>query len=457
MHKLNASKSSLEQRIAALQKTLPPLSSEDKETVARHDALVNFDAKRQQAEQQVQSVMDDLSQLWRTSRQAVDLSSTLPIAADIQGAYAAFNAAFAEGIEALGKTLASHRDKVTEAGQNVAATLSDAKAARDRVMEKLTEHRSVTSQITTLQNELQTILSQVGALQVTLQSPDDKFEELQTAIESLKSGVALRAERTKEWASKIEALSGNRIEAQLNVDRDWSEIHEAVDAVAAKSGSIEASRHRNVEEKLNAQGVWPFLDAMRADCLAALRWKQVSSSGSGDKPSCEALAYALGGTERALASCIDLMDLPRIEAIATAVPNPDITLFYCDGDRKISFEKASEGQRAAALLFMLLEQPGGPLIVDQPEGDLDNKVVSELADKLHTAKQRRQVIFASHNANIVVNGSSELVVGLDVTSDAKRAISCQGAIDRGEVCEKITETMEGGEKAFRDRKDKYGY
>ena len=158
-----------------------------------------------------------------------------------------------------------------------------------------------------------------------------------------------------------------------------------------------------------------------------------------------------------LASCIELMDLQRVESIATAVPKPNITLFYCDGERRISFEKASEGQRAAALLLMLLEQPGGPLIVDQPEGDLDNKIVSELAEKLHTAKQRRQIIFASHNANIVVNGSSELVVSMDVTEDAKRAIACHGAIDRTDVCAKITETMEGGEKAFRDRKDKYGY
>ncbi len=95
--------------------------------------------------------------------------------------------------------------------------------------------------------------------------------------------------------------------------------------------------------------------------------------------------------------------------------------------------------------------------MDQPQGDLDNKILSELAEKLHTAKQRRQIFFASHNANIVVNGSSELVLGMDVTSDVRRVIACSGAIDIKEVCQKIKETMEGGEKAFRDRKDKYGY
>jgi len=122
----------------------------------------------------------------------------------------------------------------------------------------------------------------------------------------------------------------------------------------------------------------------------------------------------LGNTEKIRKSLNDVIDMGRIEAISIAVAKPEIELSYCDRDRQISFEKASEGQRAAALLFMLLEQPGGPLIIDQPEGDLDNKIIAELTGKLHGSKQKRQLIFASHNANIVVNGSSELVICLDL-------------------------------------------
>jgi type III restriction enzyme len=106
---------------------------------------------------------------------------------------------------------------------------------------------------------------------------------------------------------------------------------------------------------------------------------------------------------------------------------------------------------------MLLEQPGGPLIIDQPEGDLDNKIIADLTDKLHSAKQNRQLIFASHNANIVVNGSSELVGHLDVKDTGERHFECAGAIDRPAICKVITSTMEGGEKAFKDRQNKYGY
>ena len=109
------------------------------------------------------------------------------------------------------------------------------------------------------------------------------------------------------------------------------------------------------------------------------------------------------------------------------------------------------------MLFLLLEQEGGPLVVDQPEGDLDNKIITELTEKLHSAKERRQLIFASHNANIVVNGSSELVANLDIDDQGERKIVNVGAIDRPEICQIITTTMEGGEKAFKDRQKKYGY
>ena len=62
-----------------------------------------------------------------------------------------------------------------------------------------------------------------------------------------------------------------------------------------------------------------------------------------------------------------------------------------------------------------------------------------------------------HNANLVVNGSAELVGHLDVNPTGARQVVCAGAIDRPEVCSVITSTMEGGEKAFKDRQQKYGY
>ena len=69
----------------------------------------------------------------------------------------------------------------------------------------------------------------------------------------------------------------------------------------------------------------------------------------------------------------------------------------------IDFSDASAGQQATALLRVLLAQAGPPLIVDQPEDDLDSQVVLDVVRRLWSSKARRQLIFSSHNANLVVN------------------------------------------------------
>ena len=238
---------------------------------------------------------------------------------------------------------------------------------------------------------------------------------------------------------------------------DISEIREAVNIIAAGTNSQEATRIRALDEALVNDTADNVVDRLRSDCLALLSWRQVGAARGKERPACADLNRILGETEGIREAVTQRMDRARVEAIATAVARPEITLFYRDGSREISFEKASEGQRAAALLFMLLEQPGGPLIIDQPEGDLDNRIIAELTDKLHEAKQNRQLIFASHNANIVVNGAAELVGHLDMNESGDREFTYTGAIDRPEVCKVIATTMEGGEKAFKDRQEKYGY
>jgi type III restriction enzyme len=126
----------------------------------------------------------------------------------------------------------------------------------------------------------------------------------------------------------------------------------------------------------------------------------------------------------------------------------------------IEFASASAGQQATALLRVLLAQPGPPLIIDQPEDDLDSEVVQEIVEQIWAAKHHRQLIFTSHNANLVVNGDAELVIYCDyrVRGEQSRGeIKEQGAIDLSSIREAITKVMEGGEKAFRLRKEKYGF
>ena len=136
---------------------------------------------------------------------------------------------------------------------------------------------------------------------------------------------------------------------------------------------------------------------------------------------------------------------------------------YCTSQKKeeyIAFVDASAGQQATALLIVLLNQEGTPLIIDQPEDDVDSKMIKDVVKRVWQAKCKRQLIFSSHNANFVVNGDAELVVCCDYkrTGDqTKGNIKAVGAIDNKDIREEITLVTEGGEQAFKLRKNKYGF
>jgi ABC-type lipoprotein export system ATPase subunit len=126
-------------------------------------------------------------------------------------------------------------------------------------------------------------------------------------------------------------------------------------------------------------------------------------------------------------------------------------------------DRLSAGQRATAVLMLLLLEADAPLIVDQPEDDLDNQfIVQHVVETMRTAKETRQFVFSSHNPNIPVLGDAEQIVGLTPTveSGVDQTIidgTLCGAIDTPKVKDLIKVQLEGGEQAFRTRKRKYGF
>ncbi len=136
---------------------------------------------------------------------------------------------------------------------------------------------------------------------------------------------------------------------------------------------------------------------------------------------------------------------------------------YCtnkDTSEYIEFTDASAGQQATALLTVLLNQPGAPLIIDQPEDDVASKMSPDIVKQIWKAKSSRQLIFASHNANFVVNGDAELIVCCDYVRAGDQTggqIKIVGAIDNLDIKEEITLVTEGGKEAFKLRKEKYGF
>ncbi len=123
----------------------------------------------------------------------------------------------------------------------------------------------------------------------------------------------------------------------------------------------------------------------------------------------------------------------------------------CDGHKFRSIQTGSPGQKTAALLAFLLSYGEEPLILDQPEDDLDNYLIYDLIVKqLRTIKKNRQIIVVTHNANIVVNGDAELVIALK-SQNGETQFECTGSLQDNSVRETICAIMEGGREAFEQR------
>lgn len=141
-----------------------------------------------------------------------------------------------------------------------------------------------------------------------------------------------------------------------------------------------------------------------------------------------------------------------------------VELYRQDGSRVGELEEGlSVGQRCTAVLALLLAQDDVPAIIDQPEEDLDNEFVyRELVPLLRKIKEQRQLLIATHNANIVVNADAELILALEVREERGRVKecggqACEGALDNEAARQAVEDIMEGSEDAFRRRFEKYGF
>jgi ABC-type cobalamin/Fe3+-siderophores transport system ATPase subunit len=122
-------------------------------------------------------------------------------------------------------------------------------------------------------------------------------------------------------------------------------------------------------------------------------------------------------------------------------------------------DSLSTGQQCTALLHMLLLENHDPLLLDQPEDNLDNAFIAErIVTQVRDAKLTRQFIFATHNANIPVFGDAEWIGVLESTNEsATLPIQNQGSIDQENIQSLAAKILEGGEEAFNRRKEKYGF
>ena len=121
------------------------------------------------------------------------------------------------------------------------------------------------------------------------------------------------------------------------------------------------------------------------------------------------------------------------------------------------FTKLSLGQQQSVLLALMLSAESScPLIIDQPEDNLDGEFIyATLVPVLRRAKERRQVIIVTHNPNVAVLGDAELIIVMKAFNDRGSIVS-RGSIDNPETQSAACAILEGAEEAFLRRAKMYG-
>lgn len=150
-----------------------------------------------------------------------------------------------------------------------------------------------------------------------------------------------------------------------------------------------------------------------------------------------------------------MSDYPEINAqSAGAMPNG------AGGTRTMQreFSKLSLGQQQSILLALMLSANSDkPLIINQPEDNLDGEFIySTLVPVLRRAKERRQVIIVTHNANVAVLGDAEQIIVMKANNDRAEIVS-RGSIDRTDTRDAACAILEGAKEAFTRRSKMYGF
>jgi chromosome segregation protein len=448
-------------RISALQSTLPKLGEEDQATLDKNQSVVEIgqESERQKADvDEVEELVDELEARLGTIQMlgsnlkdesvktAVKLSDK--IISDL-----------AQKVAKLKSDTVQANKALQPAYSSIVTFVKEHKKKHDAIVSKIGAQKTVAKQIADLQKTSAVEKDRISQLGKQISALGDLNKQFRLARGKLKTSVNNQVVSLKDFATKIEELSDGTVSVSIEEEGDLSEVHGALETLAVQTRSQESTRTRKFSEHVSQDGVWKTLDKLATEVSALLSWKIGAEADDHKKgqPDITSVAKILGDSDSITRAFVDRVDEARYLTIAQATPKPQVTFKYRADAKEIAFEKASEGQRAAVLLTMLLKQGGGPLIIDQPESDLDNSVITKVVDLLHAMKSKRQLLFSTHNANLMVNGAAEFVAFMSNDPSGKRVVEHRGSIDQPDVRRAITETMEGGEKAFKDRQRKYGF
>jgi energy-coupling factor transporter ATP-binding protein EcfA2 len=284
---------------------------------------------------------------------------------------------------------------------------------------------------------------QVARLETLEQQRVDIRAELEKLIEArkaLKADHILMRDQVStmrdEVASGLQGEAGERVRIRVMRNADYMSYQQML------VDSLKGARVRNQNEILTT------LMQLRPEQLA-----QIIQSNDFDSFE-EVTHFGAERSRKILDAFRESVDPLALEI--TAIEDRIAIELNVATDGRPHFKDASDlsrGQKCTALLPILLARRDNPLVIDQPEDNLDNHFIFEtVVNAVRRMKQRRQMIFITHNANIPVLAEAELV--LVMTSDGRvGTVEKRGSVD--ECREQIIDLLEGGREAFALRSKRY--
>ena len=396
---------------------------------------------------------------------------------------------FRDGLEAMRQELPINRVFLSpEALEDLPGR--DILGGADRVLERLSaDLQSIVSQLddalTRADDGIAEVRSRWDRHRLEVQTAyEEILRELQQAAVDGEEFIRLRAEieglrPLQDRQSLLQQQESEYLNRRRALLAEWEDVKaEEFRALDRAAQHVSGRLTGRVQVEVTAAGNREPLAALLRNRIGGNLKSTIEKLADLDTMSLVDLAAACRDGADAL---IDAYGLTRSQARNIAEAGPDVSLrieeLELPPTTTIRLNTASPGaapswqaldalsigQKATAVLLLLLLESDAPLIVDQPEGDLDNRSITEgIVPRMREEKQRRQFIFSTHNANIPVLGDAELILGLTASGEAgggqgRIAPEHLGSIDTQPVRALVEDILEGGKDAFETRRLKYGF
>jgi len=357
-----------------------------------------------------------------------------------------------------GKLFQEIEGELQEFARILAQAVGNVRAAMEVVAARVRVQASLLAERHALQEaEYRSLLSdseQRGGREVERSSYQVSLATATSAAKEQQAKEKRRHELTKYRGSLLKTASelrDQRFELRKRVAEKLTKQFQAIRVTIAQSAELQQYREL-VAEALKGAGLkhgvvaeqlsQALLPTELSQAVVSRDYNIVMQRTGFDEERARKVVEALRSSGAAYSiESVDLEDRPCIELL--------------DGDKYKESPHLSTGQRCTTILPILLLQSERPLLIDQPEDNLDNAFVYEtVVMALRAVKGGRQVIFVTHNPNIPVLGEADRVFVF--SSDGHRATLQQsGTVD--ECKEQIEQILEGGREAFLQRKTRYGH